>query len=522
MSSRSRPRPPSRARERTCISSTTNTLVTDFEDTATGLNRPVAGTTAIPADGVWRHAAVSYDGTTWRLYLNGVLETQLAVGAFTPRFDSIQHAALGTALNSTGGVGSQTQGFFSGVMDEARIWNYARSAQQIGHGKTLEIAAATPGLLARWGLNENSGTVVGDSSGRAITGIVVGTNWAWTSRAPFTGPANVAPVAANDAVTIAENSAAIAIAVLANDTDADADSLTVTTVGVPAYGTATLNPDGTAAYTPAPNFFGGDSFTYTISDGQGGSATGTVNVTVTSANRLPVAINDSYSTNEDVTLVVDAPGLIANDTDLDNDTLSAVWVSGPSRGTLAVLNPDGSFIYTPAANYNGIDSFTYKANDGTGDSNVATVTITVTAVNDAPSAGNDTYTVNQDTPLTLAAPGVLGNDSDVDGDSLTAALGTGPLKGTLTLNANGSFTYAPNANVNGSDSFTYRASDGTLTSNLATVTITITPVNDAPVATNDGYTTAEDTPLTVVAATGVLTNDTDVDGDPLTAVLGTG
>ena len=112
-------------------------LVADFEDTATGLNHPVAGTTAIPADGVWRHVAAVYDGTTWRLYLDGVLQTQLVVGAFTPQFNSIQHAALGSALNSTGGIGSQTQGFFDGVMDEARIWNYARSAQQISRGRNL-------------------------------------------------------------------------------------------------------------------------------------------------------------------------------------------------------------------------------------------------------------------------------------------------------------------------------------------------------------------------------------------------
>src|SRR5204862_4930312 len=125
-----------------------NVLVADFEDSATGLNHPVAGTTAIPADGAWRHAAATYDGTTWRLYLNGVLETQLVVGAFTPQANSIQHAALGTALNSTGGVGSQTQGFLDGVLDEARVWNYARSAQQVGHGRQLEILSA-PGLRGR-------------------------------------------------------------------------------------------------------------------------------------------------------------------------------------------------------------------------------------------------------------------------------------------------------------------------------------------------------------------------------------
>jgi uncharacterized protein YdbL (DUF1318 family) len=148
------------------------------------LNHPVAGTTAIPATGIWHHAAASYDGTTWRLYLDGALQTTLAVGNFTPQFNSIQHAALGTALNSTGGVGSQTQGFFGGVLDEARVWNYARSTAEIQSGRYQEIATAA-GLLARWGLNEGGGAAVADSSGHAISGTVVGTNLSWVNGAPF-------------------------------------------------------------------------------------------------------------------------------------------------------------------------------------------------------------------------------------------------------------------------------------------------------------------------------------------------
>ena len=121
------------------------------------------------------------------------------------------------------------------------------------------------------------------------------------------------------------------------------------------------------------------------------------------------------------------------------------------------------------------------------------MTITVTAVNDAPVAADDAYSTAEDTALTVAAPGVLGNDTDPDGDPLTAVLVSGPSHGTLTLNADGSFTYTPAANFNGTDSFTYRASDGTADSNLATVTITVTAVNDAPAATDDAYSTAEDT-----------------------------
>src|SRR5262249_58953539 len=139
---------------------------------------------------------------------------------------------------------------------------------------------------------------------------------------------------------------------------------------------------------------------------------------------------------------VGAPGVLANDSDANGDTLNAILVSGPSHGTLT-LDPDGSFTYTPAANYNGSDSFTYKANDGALNSNLATVNLTVTPVNDAPVAGGDNYTTAEDTPLTIRAPGVLANDSDVDGDPLSAVLVSGPAHGTLRLNADGAVTETP-------------------------------------------------------------------------------
>src|SRR5205823_2620035 len=148
----------------------------------------------------------------------------------------------------------------------------------------------------------------------------------------------------------------------------------------------------------------------------------------------------------------------------------------PANGSVT-LNVNGSFGYSPIANFNGTDSFTYKANDGALDSNVATVTLTVTAVNDAPLASADSYTTNEDTPLTVPAAGILANDSDIDGDLLSAVVVSGPTNGSLTLNVNGSFTYTANSNFNGTDSFTYQANDGTSNSNVATVTLTITAVN---------------------------------------------
>src|SRR5204863_3818252 len=135
--------------------------------------------------------------------------------------------------------------------------------------------------------------------------------------------------------------------------------------------------------------------------------------------------------------------------------------------------------------YSGADSFTYHATDSTGSSAPATVSITVTPVNDAPVANADSYSTNEDTPLTVNAPGLLTNDTDADGNPLTAALRSPPGKGTVTVNTNGSFTYTPDANANGPDSFTYRVNDGTVNSPDTTVTITINPVNDAPVAAAD-------------------------------------
>ena len=238
------------------------------------------------------------------------------------------------------------------------------------------------------------------------------------------------------------------------------------------------------------------------------------------ANHAPVANGDSYTTAEDTVLTVAAPGVLANDTDADGNALTATLVSGTAHGTVA-LNANGGFTYTPAANYNGPDAFTYKANDGKADSNVATVSIAVSAVNDAPVASNDSYATAEDTALTVAAPGVLSNDTDVDGNALTAVLVSGPAHGTLTLNANGSFSYTPAANYNGADSFTYKANDGSADSNVATVSLTITAVNDPPVAVNDAYAVKPNATLTVPAP-GVLANDGDVDSPSLTAVLVSG
>jgi fibronectin type 3 domain-containing protein len=152
------------------IDATSHTLVGDFEDTATGGNHPVTGTAVVTAN-TWHHVAATYDGTTWRLYLDGVLDKSLVVGAFSPEATSIQHAAIGSALTSTG----TAAGFFAGTIDEVRIWNVARTGAQMRTTRDDEITGPSAGLLGRWGLNEGSGTTAGNSAG-SINGTLAPAN----------------------------------------------------------------------------------------------------------------------------------------------------------------------------------------------------------------------------------------------------------------------------------------------------------------------------------------------------------
>lgn len=237
----------------------------------------------------------------------------------------------------------------------------------------------------------------------------------------------------------------------------------------------------------------------------------------TSGNNAPQALNDTYTLEAGTTLTVTAPGVLENDTDPEGDPLTAVLVGSPAHGAVD-LQADGSFTYTPDAGYVGTDSFTYQASDGDRLSNVAAVGLTITAVNTAPTAQADSYTVDEDTLLSVGVPGVLGNDDDPNGDALTAVLVETTTHGTLTLNEDGAFTYQPDENFNGQDSFTYQATDGSLWSNVAVVTLTIDSVNDAPTAVPDSYTVAANTVLTVTAP-GLLANDLDVEGDTLVTAV---
>ena len=190
------------------------------------------------------------------------------------------------------------------------------------------------------------------------------------------------------------------------------------------------------------------------------------------ANTAPAVNADSYTTANATTLNVSAPGLLRNDTDADGNSLSASAVSQPANGTLS-LSPAGSFAYTPEAGFEGVDSFTYRAYDGSAYSSAVKVTITVAApVVHAPVARADSYETNSGTTLTVAASGVLANDTDAQGHTLIASAQSQPAHGTLSFLGDGSFVYVPAEGYSGPDSFTYLASDGTAVSS-ASVSISV-------------------------------------------------
>jgi hypothetical protein len=333
-------------------------------------------------------------------------------------------------------------------------------------------------------------------------------------------PVNDPPVATDDEFRVSETAAlskgTVEFDVLANDSDIDGDPLTVLRTTDPANGQVEIPEGGRSIlYVPVTDFVGTDRFRYTISDGNGGLDVADVTVVVDPSNDPPVAVSDSWAVREDEALNVVAPGVLANDSDKDLDLLESVLYSEPSFGTVE-LRPDGSFSYLPDRDFSGTDVFQYVATDGVAESAPATVTLTVLSVNDRPIALPDTFLVNEDAELNVTAPGILANDVEPEGGALSAKLVSDVASGDLTLGSAGGFRYTPSADFNGTDSFTYVATDGPTNSDPVSVIILVRAVNDAPVPIQDAYEINEDEDLIVVAP-GVLENDTDPDGDDLRA-----
>ncbi|WP_395377680.1 Ig-like domain-containing protein [Marinicella sp. W31] len=251
--------------------------------------------------------------------------------------------------------------------------------------------------------------------------------------------------------------------------DIDGDGLTFVIDSGPANGSLSGTPPN-LIYAPDAGFNGSDSFTFLANDGALDSVAATVNITIDADNDTPTAVSQLVNTDEDTAVNITLTG-----NDVDGDSLTFSVVTGPSNGSLSGSAPN--LIYTPDANFNGSDSFTFVANDGQVDSLVATIDIDIAALNDFPTTVTDSYDLPElQTSNISSATGVLANDSDVEGSSLTAVLVNDVSNGTLVLNADGSFTYTPSVRFPATDSFTYRANDGSDDSVETTVTINVTDV----------------------------------------------
>jgi uncharacterized repeat protein (TIGR02543 family) len=369
------------------------------------------------------------------------------------------------------------------------------------YGDSVQLTAAA---ASGWIFDSWSGDLTGSANPASIT--MDGNK---TVTATFTST-NTAPVAVDDSYPTNEDTALTITApgVLANDTDTG--PLTASKVSNPTHGTLQFNPDGSFTYTPAADYHGSDSFTYKASDGSLDSNVATVTIAVAPVNDAPVAEPKTVQVDEDGSIAVTLSG-----SDPDGDTLTFSILTPPDHGMLSGTAPD--LTYAPGLNYNGPDRFTFQVSDGFLSAQ-ADLTIDVRPGNDSPVAVGDAYATDENTALDVSEPGVLANDTDVDGDPLSTILVNDVSHGSLTLDAAGSFHYAPQAGFSGEDHFSYKANDGTADSSDVTVTIKVNTVNHAPAARDDNYSSGEDLVLSV-AAPGVMENDTDTDGDALSAIL---
>jgi len=379
--------------------------------------------------------------------------------------------------------------------------NYESALESVTYGNADE----NPSTLARtisWRVSDGS-----DYSNIATSTI-------------FITSVNNAPVAFADSYSVAEDGSLVvtaALGVLANDTDAESSPLTAGLDTDVSFGTLTLNTNGSFTYIPTVNFSGSDSFTYHANDGMLDSNIVTVSIIVVGGNDAPF-ISDASGiltyTEGDGPDVIDGTLTLADadDTNLESATVQitvnyqngedvlsftntanivGTWTAASGLLTLTGTDTLANYeIALESVTYSNADenpstlarTVSWQVNDGSANSNIAISTINLVAVNDAPVAVADSYTVAEDGTLIVAAGvGVLANDTDAESSTLTALLDVDVSHGTLTLNTDGSFTYTPTANYSGPDSFTYHANDGTLDSNIATVTITMSPVNDPPI-----------------------------------------
>ena len=328
-------------------------------------------------------------------------------------------------------------------------------------------------------------------------------------------PVNDNPSATNDTFAIAEDAPPTALDVLFNDTIApdSGETLSITTVSAPAHGTAST--DGARViYQPAANYFGEDSFTYAISDGNGGVATASVTLTVNAVNDPPDATDDSLTVSENAGPTV-VP-VLSNDTTApeSGETLTITAASTPAHGTVKMTGGGTGLTYQPAPGYNGADHFTYTVSDGNGGADTAEVFVTVTPFDYFPVAAADSLTVPEDGSGSVA---VLDNDTQLGNAPVTVAISMPPTHGSAVVQSDSTILYTPDADYSGPDSFQYTVTDSDGDVGTGTVSVTVTGSNDVPVAVADLATTNEDVSVKIQ----VQANDTGLFDAPVTVTVST-
>ncbi len=427
--------------------------------------------------GEWVHIAWVHAGGMLSAYKNGVLVGSVPSGT-TTQPPGVPKMQIGAVIK-----GSTENWSFNGQVDELRIYNIALTENNIRSTLFTELNGNEAGLRAYYKMSNGSGSVLTDDSVNSFDGTLMeetvfvpsnGTLPLWMASTAFDKP-----LVSGFSLTTDEDVAA-GLTLLGQGSP----SSTLTyTVSDPPHGTLT----GTGAnrtYTPDLNYFGSDSFTYQAWDGTVGSSLATVSITVNPVNDVPVANNNTWQMNEDTPF----SGTLTC-SDADGDSLTFVVLTQPNHGTLSGSIPN--LTYTPQANFFGGDSFTFKANDSHVDSNIATITLTVNAVNDIPVADDKIVNTPSGVPVAVTLTG-----SDVENSPLTFNVTSNPTHGNLS-GTQPNLTYTPAGGFSGNDSFTYTANDGQATSPPATVTINVTSGNAAPIANNQSVSTNEDIDLAI-------------------------
>ena len=358
------------------------------------------------------------------------------------------------------------------------------------HGSvTLSSSSATYKPTANWNGTDTFTYKVRDSTGLDSSTATVTVS---------VKAVNDAPTVVNATLSATEDTA---LTTTLSGSDIDGESVRFALTTAPGQGSVTINSTtGAATYTPSANWSGTTTFKYSVSDATS-STTGTVTLNVAAVNDAPTASASSVTLNEDTTASVSVTGA-----DIDSSTLTYTLVNRPAHGSATLSGR--ALTYTPTSNWSGTDSLTFTVSDGSATSAPATVTFSVAAVNDPPTVTDASTTTNEDTPVTFQLPG-----SDPEGDRLTWQV-EGVTNGSVSVDSSGRATFTPTTNAFGSGRFTFRASDGTSLSGAGTATITLTSVNDAPVATAASVSTTEDGGSVSINLAG-----SDADNDTLTFAL---